>query len=402
MSQPMTTRFMTTNTRNRLTAASAVVLAALLLGQASLTPARAQARPEPPSLLSFQGTLVAADGTLIGATQAVNYPMVFRIFDNDVGGELLWSEQQTVSVFKGAFSVMLGEGNTFGNESRPELSSVFQSSNASDRFVEVTVRGTGAGEAEATLAPRTRLLSAPYAFVVAHTRTAQDMVNLNGQAMLVPAGDKVGVNKANPQASLDVAESILARGMEVRETMTVTGVGEATGFDGLGMAPVGSVILWTGTTPPKGWVLCDGAVVAGVTTPDLRGRFILGAGAGPGLTPRTLAQRGGVEAHALAEAEMPAHSHSVSFNADSVPMGTGRHAFRVSNQGDTVYGWIGPFSGSRLSHLPHTIGPTHTDHAGDHNHQYTLPTTVSSLRGSGRPHNTMPPFYALAFIMRVQ
>lgn len=398
MSEPQPTTNVPSMKRKTTMARRALLLAAgMILGLSSMRPAHAQARPEPPPFVSFQGTLVAQDGSPIGASGSVRYPMVFRIYDNDVGGRLLWSEQQIVAVFQGEFSVLLGEGSVFGNEPRPSMPALFRSPTASDRFVEVTVRGAAAGDADATVTPRTRLLSGAFSMVAQHARTAQNMVNGGGQPMLVPVGDKVGINKSNPQANLDVAETLLARALDVRETVAAGGVVEAAGFNGPGMAPVGSILMWTGATPPRGWVLCDGSVVAGVTTPDLRGRFVLGAGNGPGLTPRPMSQRGGEEAHALTLAEMPAHSHAVAFSAESAPIGTGHHEYRIANQGYVF--WSLPGGGFPLNA---GLGTTYTETTGSHGHQYTMPAFVSGTRGEGRPHNTMPPFYVLAFIMRVQ
>jgi hypothetical protein len=42
--------------------------------------------------------------------------------------------------------------------------------------------------------------------------------------------------------------------------------------------PLGGIIMWSGITPPDGWAICDGDVVNGVQTPDLRGRFVVGSG----------------------------------------------------------------------------------------------------------------------------
>lgn len=91
--------------------------------------------------------------------------------------------------------------------------------------------------------------------------------------------------------------------------------------------------------PPAGWLLCDGSAVSrtqyaklyatigvafgagdGVNTftlPDYRGRTILGAGAGAGLTARALGGKGGEEAHALAVGELPSHDHGGATGADS-------------------------------------------------------------------------------------
>lgn len=50
-----------------------------------------------------------------------------------------------------------------------------------------------------------------------------------------------------------------------------------------------------------------------ITLPDLRGRSIIGTGTGSGLTARTHGAKVGAETHTLAESEMPAHAHNVSF-----------------------------------------------------------------------------------------
>ncbi len=370
----------------------------VLLGVAAMMAAPrtvAQSRPEPPDVMAFQGSLLGPDGTPIGGAGVVNYPMVFRVFTSDVGGTLLWSEQQTVTVRDGAFSVVLGEGNVAGNEPRPPLSSLFQSANASDRFVEMTVKGAAPGEADATVTPRTRLVTGPYSMVATRARTAQDMVNRDGQPLLRPVGDKVGINKSNPQATLDVAESLAARSWNIREGLTVTGNGEAAGFNGLGMAPVGSILMWTGSTPPMGWVLCDGAVVNGVATPDLRGRFVLASGGGQGLTARARGDVGGKESHALTEGEMPGHRHFLLLSGNMTEATEGAHQYRAATVGTVV---MSNPSGS----LNARLGNNTTDASGHHVHYFDIPRFTSSPSGSGRPHNNMPPFYVLAFIMRVR
>ena len=45
------------------------------------------------------------------------------------------------------------------------------------------------------------------------------------------------------------------------------------------------------------------------TTPDLRGRTLIGAGPGAGLSSRALSQQGGEENHKLTILEMPSHNH---------------------------------------------------------------------------------------------
>jgi len=93
--------------------------------------------------------------------------------------------------------------------------------------------------------------------------------------------------------------------------------------------PFGGATIYS-TTTNEGWLECDGSMVAktvfsalyallgttfGAETtdnfklPDLRGRTIIGAGTGVGLTARTLAGEHGTETHQLQISEMPEHTH---------------------------------------------------------------------------------------------
>src|SRR5579871_3361453 len=109
---------------------------------------------------------------------------------------------------------------------------------------------------------------------------------------------------------------------------------------------------------PAGWLLCDGSAVSrttyaalfaaiginygggdGIATfnlPDMRGRTVIGAGHGTGLTARTLAQTLGEEAHTLTAAEMPAHTHTITDPGHTHPVG-GQVAFYSSTSSCGVY-----------------------------------------------------------------
>jgi microcystin-dependent protein len=84
--------------------------------------------------------------------------------------------------------------------------------------------------------------------------------------------------------------------------------------------------------PPRGWAFCQGQLLQiqqntalfsllgtnyggdGRTTyglPNLQGRAVMGEGDGPGLTPRSWGETGGVDNVLLLDAEMPQHSHTV-------------------------------------------------------------------------------------------
>ena len=137
--------------------------------------------------------------------------------------------------------------------------------------------------------------------------------------------------------------------------------------------PTGMVIAWALSTLPKGWALCDGqkykldanniAIIDtnGTQTPDLKGRFILGSGQGTNLTNRNLNATGGEEKHLLTIEEMPSHNHS---SEGFVKWGGYNIAYSAGG---------GNINGSSQ------IGNT----------------------GGSQPHNIMPPFYVLTYIMKL-
>ena len=95
----------------------ATLIAALALAFAASGPsALAQATPKPPERMTYQGFLVDGTGTALGNTAPKNYDVIFRIYDDQSAGTLRWSEQQTVTIDKGYFSVLLGEGAAVGIE----------------------------------------------------------------------------------------------------------------------------------------------------------------------------------------------------------------------------------------------------------------------------------------------
>lgn len=96
---------------------------------------------------------------------------------------------------------------------------------------------------------------------------------------------------------------------------------------------IGEIRLLPFNFAPTGWALCNGQLLSisqntalfsllgtfyggnGQTTfalPDLRGRVAIASGNGPGLTPRTLGEQGGVEAVTLTTASMPGHTHTLN------------------------------------------------------------------------------------------
>jgi len=101
---------------------------------------------------------------------------------------------------------------------------------------------------------------------------------------------------------------------------------------------VGTIIPYITSDAPSNALPCDGAQYLradypvlyaaldsafvvdadNFVVPDLRGRTLVGAGSGTGLTPRAVNDSGGEETHQLTSGEMPTHSHTPSGHIHSI------------------------------------------------------------------------------------
>ncbi len=149
------------------------LLAFLLLSGASL-------HADVPATINYQGIVSDSTGTLIGATGALNRKIIFRIYDASTGGTRLWTEEQTVTIYKGEFSVLLGNGTTAtgtaSSESHPSLDTIFTPSTSTTRYVEVMVdNGDGSiTAADTPISPRQTITTAAYAF---HAKVADGIAS---------------------------------------------------------------------------------------------------------------------------------------------------------------------------------------------------------------------------------
>lgn len=153
----------------------------------------ARSATAPADLMTYQGFLVDDKGSALATNRPVNYPITFRIYDEESNGTLKWAETQIVTVDKGNFSVVLGEGNDSGSEPRPSLSSVFSGTKADQRYLEISVKLEG--DTPLTLAPRLRLLPTPYAFLASLADSANRLVGSDGAAVVGLSPDGVFVDQ---------------------------------------------------------------------------------------------------------------------------------------------------------------------------------------------------------------
>ena len=139
----------------------------LILAAAGILPASLQAQV--PAVINYQGRVADSSGVGLGTGTPVNRKVLFRLFDASTAGTRLWTEEQTVTIANGEFSVLLGTGvtatGTASGESRPALDGVF-TSGTSARFLELTVdNGDNAfTAADQPISPRQRITSTAYTF----------------------------------------------------------------------------------------------------------------------------------------------------------------------------------------------------------------------------------------------
>ncbi len=146
--------------------------------------------------------------------------------------------------------------------------------------------------------------------------------------------------------------------------------------------PRGTIVMWTGDTLPGGWAWCDGQN----GTPDLRGRFVLGAGKGDGLTLRNRGALGGEETHLLAITEIPSHAHGVSDPGHFHTWSGSRQEAGTDDKNNT----------SEFSKGDAGTADTVTKNTDNKASRISI-----NAAGGGLAHENMPPFYALPFIMKL-
>lgn len=122
------------------------------------------------------------------------------------------------------------------------------------------------------------------------------------------------------------------------------------------LLPRGVIVAWNGSTAPTGWALCDGQN----GTPNLRDRFIVGTGG-----QYALGATGGSDTVTLNTTQIPSHTHTYWHRGDNCK--------DVSASGKSGCWMAGEAASVR----------------------------TSDATGGGQPHENRPPYYALAWIMKL-
>lgn len=179
--------------------------------------------------------------------------------------------------------------------------------------------------------------------------------------------------------------------------------------------PRGLIVMWSGAIVdiPTGWLLCNGSN----GTPDLRNKFVLGAGSNYGV-----GATGGSQTVRLTTAQIPSHNHGASTSTTTSITNNlsvdsnGEHSHEISSGPlNGQWGTVGAYrTGSGTSYAATawvpgdgSSGNVSTDLAGSHIHTLSGSISASSSSstsigstGSGQAHENMPPYYALCYSMK--
>lgn len=159
---------------------------------------------------------------------------------------------------------------------------------------------------------------------------------------------------------------------------------------------IGEIMMFGGNYAPIGWMPCDGRLlpiavydslftILGTTyggdgestfgLPDLRGRCIVGAGTGAGLTPRVLGTPVGAETVTVALSQLPTHSHSLNCSTQDA-------------NAPTIADRVPAVSTNHYANVPSGGASSHPD--------------ATSTFGLGQAHNNMQPFQAIQYCICVE
>lgn len=232
-----------------------------------------------------------------------------------------------------------------------------------------------------------KTISVAGTLTVSGTATVGGTLNVTGTATLPAAATAGGATVATTSGTQTLTNKTLTSPTVTSPTLsggtinstpigsTTPAAGAFTGITVNGVTnahvPTGVIVMWSGSiaTIPTGWFLCDG----GNGTPDLRDRFIVGAGSSYAVAATGGSKDAIVVSHThTATVSDPGHAHSYSALATSQPhpTGSGSTEARGSITGNTTGG-----SGTGIS-------------------------VSNSTTGSSGTNANLPPYYALAYIMK--
>jgi len=177
--------------------------------------------------------------------------------------------------------------------------------------------------------------------------------------------------------------------------------------------PIGCIVLWAGSvaTIPSGWRLCDGTN----NTPDLRDRFVIGARSDSGGSATTFVTAADTKSGGSKDLVAVSHGHTATSSATSsgsLTSDTDAWSGTITSGDASLYG-SGSFTnaGSGSTFNDNFYSDTNNENRSvsisrnyTHTHTPTITTVVTTTvnnAGETGTNKNLPPYYALAYIMKV-
>ena len=161
--------------------------------------------------------------------------------------------------------------------------------------------------------------------------------------------------------------------------------------------PKGVILMWSGSiaTVPTGWALCNGDTISGVVTPDLRNKFIVGANADGSGVAKSNVSGSALQTGGSADSVVVSHNHGVTDNGHTHFIANTENAGGTTTTNISSSLILNRANGAEYnlqgSSTAATVGPTSTSTTG---------ISINSQGETGTGKN-LPPFYALAYIIKV-
>ena len=220
---------------------------------------------------------------------------------------------------------------------------------------------------------------------------------VNTGSLAAGAAAEVGVSAATANANHFITMVDTASGNEnIRvdtdltynpstNTLNVPNIsGNGSGLSGIEAFVTGMIILWSGAADaiPTGFVLCNGSN----STPDLRGRFVVGYSNTDG--DYDVGDAGGSKQVTLSESQLPSHNHSASSSVSDPG-----HAHSYIDQYVVINNGYRPWPANNNDCAQRNIN------TGSQTTGISVSTTIGNT-GSGSAIENRPPYYALCYIMK--